>query len=109
MSELLQMVVLPEVLPETLMGPQSDWLPQRVLDMVAEGVPEEVPGWVLSEGTVVLLPEKVPELLSGATRCNPGAMLEYPPQGIHPSHNLSHRKCLVAIRMIFKSLRSEFQ
>ena len=40
---------------------------------------------------------KVLELLFGAKNCNQGAMLGYPPQEIHPSHNLSRHKCLVAV------------
>ena len=46
---------------------------------------------------MVRLLGKVLELLFGAKNCNQGAMLGYPPQEIHPSHNLSRHKCLVAV------------
>lgn len=46
---------------------------------------------------MVRLLGKVLELLFGAKNCNQVAMLGYPPQEIHPSHNLSRHKCLVAV------------
>lgn len=97
---MLKMEVLPGGLSmkeklETLLGPSSGWVPQKVLDMV----PEEVPGWVLMVGTGVV-PEEEPGSLFGATSCSLGATLECLPLGSPPSQTQSRHKCLAAAKTI---------
>lgn len=78
-----------------LLGRSSGWVPQKVLDMV----PEEVPEWVLMVGTQVV-PEGEPGLMSGATSCSLGATWECLPLGSPPSQTRNHRKCLAAAKII---------
>lgn len=80
---------------EALLGHSSGWVPQEVLDRV----PEEVPGWVLMVGTLVV-PVEEPGSLFGATSCSLGATSGCLPLGSPPSQNQNHRKCLAAAKPI---------
>ena len=95
------MKVLSGAVIVTHMGLPSGWVLQKVHDMlagkVAGKVPGKVPGWVLVVGPEAA-PEEVPELPFGATSCNRGATLVYPPLGTPPSHNQSRHKCFVAVK-----------